>query len=116
MSTTPRTAAAVIASVQAVPFEFQEFARQLETELAAMQTRAEIAKAKAAALKKPLLKLTGLWHQLIFLLEITEESDNGTEFRPNRISSCRALDGERIDKIITEAKQIINADVNNQHL
>ncbi len=42
MSTTPRTDAAVIASgFQAVPYGFQEFARQLETELAAEREKSE---------------------------------------------------------------------------
>ena len=42
MSITPRTDAAVIASgFQAVPYEFQDFARQLETELAAARVEVE---------------------------------------------------------------------------
>lgn len=100
-----------------------DLARELETELTEARREIEeqarllgISGSEIAALKRPLLRLTSLWHQLFFLLDITEESDNGTEFRPNRISSCRALDGDRIEKILTEAKQIINADVNNQHL
>jgi hypothetical protein len=70
-----------------------------------------ISGSEVAALKRPLLRLTSLWHQLLFLLEITEESDSGNEFRPNYISSCRAVDGERIQKILEEAKQLINAGV-----
>ena len=66
---------------------------------------------QVVALQRPILRLTSLWHQLIFLLEITEESDSGNEFRPNRISSCRAVDGDRIQKILEEAKQLINAGV-----
>jgi hypothetical protein len=121
---TPRTDAAVIASgFQAVPFGFQEFARSLEIELKEAEqidnaanhylSRAEKSEAEVAALKRPLLRLTNLWHQLFFLLDITEESDNGTEFRPNYISSCRAVDGERIQKILEEAKQLINTNVKN---
>jgi hypothetical protein len=79
-----------------------------------LTTRAEKAEAEVAALKRPLLRLTSLWHQLFFLLDITEESDSGNEFRPNRISSCRAVDAERIDKILAEAKQLINANVKNE--
>jgi hypothetical protein len=60
--------------------------------------------------------LTSLWHQLFFLLDITEESDSGNTFRPNYISSCRAVDGERIQKILEEAKQLINTGVKNEHL
>jgi len=137
----PRTDAAVIASgFQAVPFGFQEFARSLEIELKEAEqidnaanhylSRAEKAEAECleqarllgisgsevAALKRPLLRLTSLWHQLFFLLDITEESDSGNTFRPNYISSCRAVDGERIQKILAEAKQLINANVKNEHL
>jgi hypothetical protein len=53
MSTTPRTDAAIIASgFQAVPFGFQDFTRQLETQLTEMTVRAmkaEAALAKANA-------------------------------------------------------------------
>jgi hypothetical protein len=74
-----------------------------------------ISRSEVAALKRPLLKLTSLWHQLFFLLDITEESDSGNEFRPNYISSCRAVDAERMDKILAEAKQLINANVKTEH-
>jgi hypothetical protein len=104
-----------------------DLARELETELT--EARAQllllqgeieeqarllgISGSEVAALKRPLLRLTSLWHQLLFLLEITEESDGGNEFRPNYISSCRAVDGERIQKILEEAKQLVNAGVKN---
>jgi hypothetical protein len=74
-----------------------------------------ISGSEVAALKRPLLRLTSLWHQLLFLLEITEESDSGNEFRPNYISSCRAVDGDRIQKILEEAKQLVNANVKTEH-
>jgi hypothetical protein len=107
-----------------------DLARELETELT--EARAQIlllqgeieeqarllgkSGNQVVALQRPLLHLTSLWHQLFFLLDITEESDSGNEFRPNRISSCRAVDGERIQKILEEAKQLINANVKNEHL
>ena len=53
-------------------------------------------------------KLHSLWKEFIYLLEITEESDSGNLFRPNAISSCRALDGERMNQIIKEAKKEIS--------
>lgn len=71
---------------------------------------------QVVALQRPLLRSTSLWHQLFFLLDITEESDSGNEFRPNRISSCRAVDGDRIQKILEEAKQLVNGNVKNEHL
>jgi len=89
---------------------------KVNAHIAAMTARAEKAEAEVAALKRPLLRLTSLWHQLFFLLDITEESDSGNEFRPNYISSCRAVDGERIQKILEEAKQLINTGVKNEHL
>ena len=47
MSTTPRTDAAVIASgFQAIPFEFEKFARQLEIELASAHSGADFAFSK----------------------------------------------------------------------
>ena len=96
-----------------------DLARELETELT--EARAQLLslhgeieeQARLVALQRPLLRLTSLWHQLFFLLDITEESDSGNEFRPNYISSCRAVDGERIQKILQEAKQLINAGVKN---
>lgn len=90
-----------------------DLARELETELTEARREIEEHGSEVAALKRPLLRLTSLWHQLFFLLEITEESDSGNEFRPNRISSCRTVDGERIQKILEEAKQLINAGVKN---
>ena len=90
-----------------------DLARELETELTEARREIEEHGSEVAALKRPLLRLTSLWHQLFFLLDITEESDSGNEFRPNYISSCRAVDGDRIQKILEEAKQLINAGVNN---
>jgi len=100
-----------------------DLARELETDLTEARKEIEeqarllgISGSEVAALKRPLLRLTSLWHQLFFLLDITEESDSGNEFRPNYISSCRAVDGERIQKILEEAKQLINTNVKNEHL
>jgi hypothetical protein len=51
-------------------------------------------------------KLNDLWKEFIDLLEITEESDSGNKFRPNYIGSCRALDGQRMNQIIKEARKL----------
>ena len=48
-----------------------------------------------------------LWKEFITLMEITEESDSGNEFNPNKISSCRAMDGKRLNEILNEARQIV---------
>ena len=42
--------------------------------------------------------------ELFMLLDITEESDDGRVFRPNQISSCRAMDAERLDSILVALK------------
>jgi hypothetical protein len=47
-----------------------------------------------------------LWKEFITLMEITEESDSGYKFNPNKISSCRAMDGKRLNEILVEARGI----------
>jgi hypothetical protein len=49
-----------------------------------------------------------LWREFIRLLEIREESDSGREFSPNQLVSCRVMDGQRIDEIITAAKTLLD--------
>ena len=48
-----------------------------------------------------------LWKEFITLMEITEESDSGYKFNPNKISSCRAMDGKRLNEILVEARRIV---------
>jgi hypothetical protein len=45
---------------------------------------------------------------LINNLEKREESDSGTEFSPNYISSCRVLDGIEISNAIKVIKNILS--------
>lgn len=59
--------------------------------------------------------LSALWSQFIYIMDIIEESDSGNEFRPNRISSCRALDAQKMSDIIEKAKLVVNADVKIEH-
>ena len=42
--------------------------------------------------------------ELVRLLTIQEETDDGRPFYPNRITSCRALDGKRMGEIIDKYK------------
>jgi hypothetical protein len=42
--------------------------------------------------------------ELVRLLTIKEMSTSGKEFYPNKIQSCRALDGKRICEIIEKYK------------
>lgn len=42
---------------------------------------------------------------LFELLDKTEETDDGRVFHPNRISSCRALDAEKLNQVLVELKR-----------
>ena len=71
---------------------------------------------EVATLRSAVFRLSSLWHQLFFLLDITEESDSGNAFKPNYFSSCRIADAESMEKILTNAKHELNAGVNKQYL
>ena len=45
--------------------------------------------------------------ELFVLLDKTEETDEGRVFRPNRISSCRALDAEKLERVLKELKNVL---------
>lgn len=49
---------------------------------------------------KKISKKYALLDELNYYLQIREESDDGRIFRPNWISSYRALDGERMNQIL----------------
>lgn len=51
-------------------------------------------------------KAEKLWKEFITLMEITEESNSGYKFNPNKISSSRTMDGKRLNEILIEARQI----------
>jgi hypothetical protein len=44
--------------------------------------------------------------ELIRLLEIEEESDSGSVFRPNHISSCRVMDGMQMNQCLKALKEL----------
>lgn len=44
------------------------------------------------------------------ILDIKEVSDEGREFSPNYISSCRALDGAKLGMLITKMKKLAEND------
>jgi len=48
-----------------------------------------------------------LVRELFRLLDIKEETDDGRVFRPNRISSCRALDAEKLEQVLKELKNVL---------
>lgn len=45
--------------------------------------------------------------ELFILLDITEETDDGRVFHPNQISSCRALDAEKLNQVLKELKNVL---------
>jgi hypothetical protein len=52
-----------------------------------------------------LVKLVG---EYLSLLEIVETTDDGREFRPNQLGSCRVMDGSRMNEILNELRQIVD--------
>ena len=51
-----------------------------------------------------LRKVSALVRELLAILETVEESDDGREFHPTTISSCRCMTAKRLDEIFTELK------------
>lgn len=47
--------------------------------------------------------------EFIYLLDIKEETDNGVQFHPNRISSVRVFDTHRLNEILKGFRRIANA-------
>ena len=45
--------------------------------------------------------------ELFRLLDITEETDDGRAFRPNKISSCRAMDAEKLNQVLKDLKNVL---------
>lgn len=59
--------------------------------------------------KVGMISLEELIKEFISILEIEEKSDSGKLFYPNRISSCRAMDGKRMNELLIKMKETINA-------
>ena len=51
---------------------------------------------------------TQLIEQLFALLDIKEQKDDGRYFHPTTIRSCRALDAEKLEKILGKLRGYIN--------
>lgn len=98
MSTTPRTDAARGFHDMDTAVSDEDMA-QLETELIYLREENKLLKAA--------IRSEHLWKEFITLMDITEESDSGYAFNPNKISSCRAMDGKRLNEILNEARQIV---------
>ena len=82
-------------------------AEKAEAALADHITALEIANRSADEQMRYKREAERLWKEFITLMEITEESDSGYEFNPNKISSCRAIDGKRLNEILNEARGIV---------
>jgi len=52
-------------------------------------------------------ELKQLVREFFRIMDIVEESDEGKVFRPNYISSCRALDGAKLSDVLTKMKYIV---------
>jgi hypothetical protein len=52
-------------------------------------------------------KLETLIKDFFILLDKTEETDEGRVFRPNRISSCRAQDGQKLENLLRLMKATV---------
>jgi hypothetical protein len=44
---------------------------------------------------------------LFQILNKTEETEDGRSFHPNQLRSCRALDAEKLDKILAQLKNMV---------
>lgn len=47
------------------------------------------------------------------ILNHTEESDSGRQFQPNYISSCRVWDTHRLNRLITQMKELTKPSEDN---
>ena len=54
-----------------------------------------------------LQKTKTLIKELFELLDKTEETNEGRVFRPNRISSCRNADVEKLEQVLKELKNTL---------
>ena len=45
--------------------------------------------------------------ELFRLLDITEQTDDGRYFKPNKIYSSRALDAEKLEQVLKELKKVL---------
>ena len=45
--------------------------------------------------------------ELFRLLDITEQTDEGRYFKPNRIYSSRVMDAEKLEQVLKELKNVL---------
>lgn len=51
-----------------------------------------------------LRKVSALVRELLAILDAVEETDEGREFHPTTIQTCRCMTGKRLDEIFTQLK------------
>lgn len=51
--------------------------------------------------------IKGLIKELFRLLDITEQTDEGRYFNPNKITSCRAMDAEKLNQVLKELRNVL---------
>ena len=81
-----------------------------------LKTRMSGLKFENEALKdriEELEKLEALIKDFFILLDRTEETDDGRVFRPNRISSCRAMDAQELEDLLRLMKATVEGETND---
>ena len=61
---------------------------------------------KKKATKKELSEVKELLRELFRMLDCVEESNDGQEFHPTNISSCRVMHCAKLDEILPRLKEI----------
>ena len=45
--------------------------------------------------------------ELFVLLDKTEQTDDGRTFRPNMVYSCRAMDADKLERVLKDLKNVL---------
>lgn len=80
-------------------YQFKDYGDGLRTEIDSLRTKLSSAKGALNEYREHV-------RELIRLLEIEEESDSGSVFRPNKVSSCRVMDGMQINQCLKVLKEL----------
>ena len=88
---------------------------ELEAEVKSMALDYLVASGQASdayqaqlAAEAKLKNQTQLIEQFFTLMDITEQTDEGRDFKPNRIYSSRVMDAEKLEKVLAELKGTLN--------
>lgn len=110
VSDTPETDAAALHDGTVVS---TDVARKLERERDEMQREClkqcellAVSGDREEKLRDEISKYREAAAELIRLLEIEEESDSGSPFKPNRINSCRIMDAMQMNQCLQTLKRL----------